>query len=177
MPTESVVTEARVMVGSPARKPASTTPTAMPSGRLWVAQRRQHHRGLLQRGSRALRFIGSYVQMGCEVVDGQKQEHAAEKARAHGSHEGTAPPSAASSAGTMRLHTLAAIMTPAAKPKSALVKRSDMPWRANRTSAAPSVFPKRAQQAPRAHLRPRDFHRCILSNPFDSPLGAAAEQA
>ncbi len=64
------------------------------------------------------------------------------KPAAAGAHAGTGPPSAASSAGVMRLHTLAAIMTPAAKPKSALVKRSDMPWRMRNTSAAPRVFPR-----------------------------------
>ncbi len=64
------------------------------------------------------------------------------KPTATGSHAGTGPPSDASRAGVMRLHTLAAIITPAAKPRSAFVNRSDMPWRMRNTSAAPRVFPR-----------------------------------
>ena len=93
------------------------------------------------------------------------------KPTAAGAHAGTGPPSAASSAGVMRLHTLAAIMTPAAKPKSALVKRSDMPWRAKRHERRPQGVPQKRHEERHEHACDHGiFHRCILSNFLDGFL-------
>ena len=130
------------MVGSPARKPASTTPTAMPSGRLWIASAASIIVGFFSVEAGPSGSSDPTCRWGVKWSMAKSRNMPPRKPAPTGSHEGTAPPSAASSAGTMRLHTLAAIMTPAAKPKSALVKRSDMPWRAKSTSAAPSVFPR-----------------------------------
>ena len=142
MPTESAVTDAKVMVGSPARKPASTTPTAMPSGRLWIASAASIMVGFFSVEAGPSGSSEPTCRWGVKWSMTKSSSMPPRKPTAAGAHAGTGPPSAASSAGVMRLHTLAAIMTPAAKPKSALVKRSDMPWRANRTSAAPRVFPR-----------------------------------
>ena len=72
---------------------------------------------------------------------------------AAGSHAGKKPPSACSIAGSSRLHTLAAVITPAAKPMSAFWNAAPVSLAKKNTIAAPSVVIRKVNPVPSAAYR------------------------
>ena len=119
IPTESVSAAAKPSSALPPSQPASTTPTAMPSGRLCSTTASTI---IVVRESAALGPSACSLFMcrcGMSLSSSSRNSTPIQKPAAAGKNDHLPRPTACSIAGISRLQTEAATITPAAKPVSA----------------------------------------------------------
>ena len=128
--------------------PASTTPTAIPSGILCSVTARK---SMVERPRPVFIPSGSAesrCRCGTSVSKTRSENIPARKPTTAGNHA-TPPLSAVISIEGMRSdHTDAAIITPDAKPSSSFCTHADIPSRSRKTIAAPRVVPTKGSSRP-----------------------------
>ena len=164
MPAASAKAAAAEMKVSPERAPAKTTPTAMPSGRLWSVTASTSivdlpRPQLLPSGQSEPR-----CRCGMMVSSSRRKPTPNMKPAAAGSQPVTFCCSASSMAGMMSDQTEAAIMTPEAKPRSSFwIPGLTSPFR-KKTKQEPRAVPRKGMSMPRAVLRVSS----MIRPPFNS---------
>ena len=148
MPSDNASAPAAVMVLPPARNPAYTTPTAMPSGMLWSVTART----IMVVRCRVLRGPSCWLafrwRWGITRSSSRRKPMPPQNPTAAGKKAHLPSASACSMAGISRLHTDAATMTPAAKPVRLRWSRSPSARFMKKTQAAPSVVPRKGIAIP-----------------------------
>ena len=148
MPRAKAIAPASVMFDAPLIQPAKTTPTAMPSGKLCsvTASTISVVRASWVEGPSG----ASSPRCRCGIAwsSAKRKSMPNQKPIAAGINASLPHASLASIAGTSRLHTLAATITPAAKPASARSTSVDSWSRMKKTSAEPRVVPAKGISRP-----------------------------
>ena len=143
MPTDSARAPAAVSPVPPESRPAYTTPTAMPSGMLWMVTARSM--SVLRwrfdlRPSGRVSFSPRW-RWGSRLSSSSRNRIPSQKPTNAGTQARRPMADDSSIAGTMRLQTDAATITPAANPVSARSTAWLSRPRMRKTMAAPAVVP------------------------------------
>ena len=150
---------------SPWEASAKEMPTAIPSGMLWRVTART------RRGVRRPRWRkDSGVSWGSRASMASRKAMPRTDPPAAGTHPTMPMASASSMAGIRRLHMLAAIITPAAKPSMIRCSPAPAVRRKRKTVAAPRVVIKKVKPLPPAAHRSACVNIRFLSRRGGGPL-------
>ena len=148
MPSESASAPAAVICACPDRYPAYTTPTAMPSGMLWSVTAST----IIVVRCRRLFGPSACPLFACRCgmmwSSASKNKMPAQNPSTAGKNDHRPSAAECAMAGISRLHTLAATITPAAKPVSARCTASLSVFFRKNTHAAPSDVPRNGIRIP-----------------------------
>ena len=148
MPKETAMALAREMFVAPLSAPAKTTPTAIPSGRLWMVTARASM-AVLERWERMPSGLSvPMCRWGVSSSMSKRKPMPKRKPTAAGRTDHLPLSASISMAGISSDHTDAATITPEAKPSSAFCKRTDISPRMKNTKAEPSIVPSRGIRSP-----------------------------
>ena len=141
MPSDTASALAAVMLAPPFNIVATTTPTAMPSGMLWMvtASASIDVRDRWLCGPSGLPSPGCRCGMSSSIRN--RNPIPASTPNAAGMTDAMPSPPAISMLGMSKDHTAAATITPEAKPSSVRSSRPDMAPRIKKTNAEPSTVP------------------------------------
>ena len=143
MPMASAITPAAVTLPPPESSPASATPTAMPSGRLWMVT-----------ASSIIKCPGRFFAARSSGVRSRSSHKRpptpAKKPITAGPHARCPARSAISMAGISSDHTIAASITPEAKPSIPFFSPERSSFFMQNTAAAPAAVPKKGSRTPTA---------------------------
>lgn len=161
MPRESASTPIAVISVSPARYPAQTTPTAIPSGMLWSVTASTI---MVVRRSRLEGPSGCALpqcRWGMIWSSASRNRKPSQRPAAAGAKDHFPSSSDRSIAGISRLQTDAAVITPAAKPVSPFCRPSDIAFFIKNTLAAPREVPKNGSRSPYNASIIHPFSSCV----------------
>ena len=148
IPNETATAEASEMPVMPCSAPAKTTPTAMPSGRLWMVTASANIAVLerCERGPSGLSAPICRCGVSSSIISRNPIPNRNPTAAGMTDHRPLSAP--ISIAGISSDHTDAATITPEAKPSNDFCSRGDISPRMKKTNAAPSIVPKRGIKSP-----------------------------
>ena len=168
MPSDSVSAPAIVVMPLPAPRPASITPTAMPSGMLCSVTASIIMADLPRWQLGPSGSSQSMCRCGTNLSSASRNAMPSRKPPAAGANASLPSCALCSIDGMSSDHTEAATITPEAKPSSALLTRSlRLPLSTN-THAAPSAVPRRGSTIP------TNVQMFITESPFSLPLSFGA---
>ena len=150
MPSDKVIAPAIDMPVFSARAPASTTPTAIPSGMLCSVTASTN---MVERPKPVLTPSGtdeSIWMCGTTLSNSSNEKIPARKPTVAGTHPTPPLSTVMSIDGSRSDHTEAAIITPEANPNSSFCNHGAISRRSKNTIAAPSEVPKKGTRRPYA---------------------------
>ena len=148
IPNDTATAEAMEMFATPCSAPAKTTPTAIPSGRLWMVTAKANIavRDSLERGPSG--WLLPMCKWGVTSSISNKKPIPNRKPTAAGNTDHAPFPSSISMAGMSSDQTEAATITPDAKPSKDFCTRSGMSFFIKNTKAEPSIVPSKGISNP-----------------------------